>query len=576
MNHFQSALRVATACVASLLAAGAAAQAPPPPPQGTIASEMAAGARNSSTYGGLIDVTAVDTTLIAFDADGHPVTDLRPDELLVLEDGQRVRLLGLEPGIGPSRAVAAGAESTEAAQPPPAATATVEPTPWRVVVYVSTELAGRFVLHGLCRDTADNAARLTALGPVDVVLADPSPTLVTEAGRRPGDVENALNRLADTTSGSTTIDAIRNAFMRDFKPGVGFDTTYTITQSSPQAVAAKARASIHRERTIIRGELDRMVAWLQSQPPTSRGLLLWMTGGFDLNPSDFYIPLVSQIDSYMAAKMRTDYAALSLEADVRQIVEVALAYGWTVMPLSATHATFAYGADVDGTGKSQHHMGVGAGSVDAQQSEFQQVAPNYPLQIMAGATGGEMVTNENQFESALDLISGAYLVTYQADRPADGRLHHLEIRCTRPGVRLRGRQYAASGSLRGVSTTRARRLLAGEDIAGGLEISAAVVNVSRQSKGFRQGDLRVTARLGELRATLEPLDLGEIRITLVVDLGKASPFISHQEFPVDWTEVHDVWQYSSGFRWPGNAHRVAVVVEELVTSTWGSAIIELD
>ncbi len=559
----------------SVWAVGASAQTSPPPPDGTIASEMQKQNPQSSAYGGLIDVTAVSTTLIAFDDDGHPVLDLRPDELMVLEDQQPVRLLGIEPGIGPEMVPADDVGSSALAQAAPAA-ATVDPTPWRVVVYVSTELAGRFMLEGLCRQTADNAARLTALGPVDIVLADPSPTLMSEAGRRPEDVEEALNRLADNTSGSTTIDAIRNAFTRDFKPGVGFDTSYTITQSSPQAVAAKARASIHRERTIIRGELDRMVAWMQSQPPTSRGLLLWMTGGFDLNPSDFYIPLVSQIDPYMAAKMRTDYAALSLEADVRQIVEVALAYGWTVMPVNASRATFSYGADVDGTGKSQHHMGVGAGSVAAQQSDFQQVAPNYPLQVMAKATGGEVIGNTNQFGRALDLISGAYLVTYQADRPADGRLHRLEIRCSRPGVRLRGRQYAASGSLRGVSTTRARRILEGEDLTGGLEISAAVVNISQQAKGQRQGDLQVTAALGELRGTLKPLDLGEIRITLVVDVGNGSPFISHQEFPVEWDEVRDVWQYGSGFRWPKNADRVAVVVEELVTSTWGAAIVELE
>ncbi len=575
MYRFQLSILAVTVCLSSVWTVAVSAQTPPPPPDGTIASEMLKQKPQSPAYGGLIDVTAVSTTLIAFDDDGHPVRDLRLDELMVLEDQRPVHLLGLEPGIGSVTVPAIDAGPVELAQIPPAAP-TVEPTPWRVVVYVSTELAGRFVLQGLCRQTAENADRLTALGPVDVVLADPSPTLMNEAGRQSGDVENALNRLADTTSGSTTVDAIRNAFTRDFKPGVGFDTSYTITQSSPQAVAAKARASIHRERTIIRGELDRMVAWLQSQPPTSRGLLLWMTGGFDLNPSDFYIPLVSQIDPYLAGKMRTDYAALSLENDVRQVVEVALAYGWTVMPLSATHTTFAYGADVNGTGKSQHHMGVGAGSVAAQQNDFQQVAPNYPLQIMANATGGELIANEGQFGRALDLISGAYLVTYQADRPADGKLHRLEIRCSRPGVRLRGRQYAASGSLRGVSTTRARRILGGEDLTGGLEISAAVVNISQHAKRQRQGDLRVTADLGELRATLRPLDLGEIRITLVVDVGKRSPFISHQEFPVEWDEVWDTWQYGSGFRWPKAARRVAVVVEELVTSTWGAVIVELE
>jgi hypothetical protein len=274
--------------------------------------------------------------------------------------------------------------------------------------------------------------------------------------------------------------------------------------------------------------------------------------------------------------MRTDYPALSLDNDVRHVIEVALAYGWTMMPVNASRTTFAYGADVDGTGKSQHHMGVGAGSVAAQQSEFEQIAPNYPLHIMAHATGGELVTDDDQFGRALDLISGAYLVTYQADRPADGRLHQLEIRCTRPGVRLRGRQYAASGSLRGVSTTRARRLLAGEDLAGGLGVSAAVVNVSPQAKGFHQGDLRVTADLGGLRATLSPLDLGEVRLTLVVELDGRSPFVSHQEFAVNWDEVHDTWQYESGFRWPKKARRVAVVVEELVTSTWGAVIVDLD
>lgn len=574
MSQFASALLAATVCLSSVPAVGVFAQTAPSPPKGTIASEMQERPAGASRYGGIIDVTAISTTLIAFDADGRPVLDLRPDELMVLEDGQQVRLLGLEPGTGPPSAATADQAGVDGAQPPPT-TATME-NPWRVVVYVSTELAGRFVLQGLCRQTADNAARLTALGPVDLVLANPSPTLVNEAGRRPDDVANALNQLAKQTSGSTTVAAIRNAFTRDFKPGVGFDTAYTITQSSPQAVAARARASIHRERTIIRGELDRMVAWLQSQPPASRGLLLWVTGGFDLNPSDFYIPLVSQIDPYMAAKMRTDYAALSLEADVRQIVEVALAYGWTVMPVNATRSTFAYGADVDGTGKSQHHMGVGAGSVAAQQSDFQQVAPNYPLQIMASATGGEMIASPDQFGPALDLISGAYHVTYQADRPADGRLHRLEIRCTRPGVRLRGRHYAASGSLRGVSSTRARRILDGEDIAGGLDISAAVVNVSRSSRKYHEGDLRVTAALGGLRATLSQLDLGEVRITLVVDVGRASPFISHQEFPVEWDEVQNIWEYSSGFRWPRNAHRVAVVVEELVTSTWGSAVVDLD
>jgi hypothetical protein len=561
-----------------LLAAGAAvhaaAQSVPEPPAGTIAAEMKERAGSAASHGGLIEVTAVSTTLIAFDKNGRAVLDLRPEELMVLEDGEPVKLLALDPGLA--------AEETEATRAPVMTDAgatlgspQAPARPWRVVIYVSTELAGRFVLPALCRRIGGEATRMTDLGPVEVVLADPTPTLLVEAGRRPDAVRQALEQVAREASGVTTVEQIRNAFMRDFKPGVGFDVRYSISQSSPMAFAAKAQASVHRERTVIRGELDRMVAWMQSQPPTARGLLVWMTGGFDLNPADFYIPLVEQIDPNMAMVLRSDYSMLSLEKDVRQMVEVALAYGWTMMPINTSRTNFVYGAEVGGTGKVQHLQGVEASSISSLQSEFRQVAPNFPLQIIAQSTGGEFVANDAQLERALDHIRGAYLVTYQVDRPVDGELHRLEIRCTRPGVRLRGRRYAASGSLRGVSTTRAQRLLSGDEIAGSLAISANVHNIIKVRKGLRLGDLDVNADLGRLRPLLNPLDLGQIRVTVVVEIENGPPFIHHQEIAVDWGQMADQWQFRTDIKWPKKAKRMAVVVEELVTSTWGATTVEL-
>ena len=567
-------------CLLTLLLAGAVvqpagAQNASDPPPGTVAADMKARKDTARVGGGLIDVTAVATTLIAFDKDGRAVLDLRPEELLVLEDGEPVRLLALEPGLGPL----SEAQGTEDGETIPTTTtaATMPPSkPWRVVVYVSTELAGRFVLRELCQRTAGEATRLTSLGAVDVVLADPSPVLMTEAGRRPDEVRQTLEFIAKDASGMTTVERIRNAFTQEFKPGVGFDRHYTVTQSSPQAFATQARAAVHRERTVIRGEIDRMVAWMQGQPPTARGLLVWMTGGFDLNPADFYIPLVEQIDSGLAATLRSDYSMLSLEDDVRQMVEVALSYGWTVLPVNSSRTRFIYGAEVDGTGKAQHYQGVGAAAISAQQGDFRQVAPSFPLQIIARSTGGEFVVNQEQFRTALDHIRGAYAVTYQVERPVDGRLHRLEIRCTRPGVRLRGRLYAASGSLRGVSTTRARRLLAGEEVGGVLEMTADIQNISKAPRGQQIGDLLVSADLGELRPTLSPVNLGEMRITVVVEVANGSPFIHHQEIAVDWKEVDNVWRFGADIKWPKSASRLAVVVEELVSSTWGASVISLE
>lgn len=533
-------------------------------------SVSATGDEAPGRLGGAIDVTAVSMAVVAFDKQGRVVLDLQPDEVQVLEDGMPTALLELTPGVGPVDRPGSDPRSQQRGDE-------LSGTwrPWRVVVYVSTELAGRFVLPELCRLAADEAERLTDLGAVDVVLADPRPRLITEAGSRPADVRLALETVAADAAGVTTVERIRNDFAREFRPGVGFDIKAHAEQSTPRSFAARARLAAHRERSAIQGDLDRMVAWIQTQPPTTRGLLVWMTGGFDLNPADFYIPLMEQLDPMLANPLRTEYQALSLDEDVARLVEVALSYGWTVVPVNASRTSFVYSAEVDGTGKAQHHSGVGASTMDSQEQDFSQVAPDFPLRIVARGTGGEFVANDQQLERALDHAKAAYQLTYQVDRPADGRLHRVEVSCSRPEVRLRSRDYAASGSLRGVATTRAQRLLAGDVVQGTLAITAEVSNLTRTDNGHRLGDLRVTADLTELSPVLKGVGLGQMRLTVAVEIEDAFPFVHHQEMDLDWDETADVWFFVTGISLPKKAIRMAVVAEELVSSSWGATIVDL-
>lgn len=538
-----------------------------------VAAETAAAADDQvlQPAHGVIDVTVRSIAVIALDRNGAAVLDLRPDELQVSEDGGPVKVLELAHGTSPR---AATDDDGEVA-PEPAAAA-VEARPWRVVAYVSTELAGRFVLPQLCRAMANEADNLAALGPVDVVLADPAPEFIIRRSRGLSDIQQALETVADRASGMTTVEQIRRSFTADFKPGVGFNQQYTITQSSPTSFAARARSSVNRERTVIRGELDRLVAWIQDQPPTERGVLVWLTGGFDLNPADFYLPLLEQIDPFLAQSLRSDYSTLSLESDVSTLVEVALSYGWVVLPVSLSTATFAYGADIAGTGKTQHHFGVGVNSIEAQGFDFQQVAPNYPLQVLAAATGGELVVSHDQLRAALGSTGTAYQLAYQVDRPADGLLHKVEIATTRPGVRILSRSFVASGSLRGVATARAERRLAGDEVDGGLVMGAAIGNITRAEHGDRIGDLQVRAAIGQLRGVLEPLALGRVRISVVVESGNDAPFVHHQEVTIDWDSLHDgVWYFNVGLKWPRRADRMAVVAEELVSGSWGATVLDL-
>jgi hypothetical protein len=318
-----------------------------------------------------------------------------------------------------------------------------------------------------------------------------------------------------------------------------------------------------------------MVAWLQSQPPVADGLLVWVTGGFDVNPADFYIPLVEQVDPLIARTLRSDYSRHSLEHKLQMLVEVAISLGWIVLPVTSSQRDFLFGMDGDSWRAWGQPPAGGAARPASQGIDFAQIDPTRALRIVAEATGGLVVAGPRDLSAAIDRVEAAYRIEYQVDRPLDGRLHQVEIRCLRPNVRIWCGHQVASGTSRGLAAGRALCLLAGGEDRGGLNLSATVKNIARSRKGQKIGDLGLTADLGKLRLLLRPLALGRIRVTLVVEIQGGAPFVDHQEIDINWDRMEDVWRFTAGLKWPKSAKRVAVVVEELVSSTWGAATIDL-
>jgi len=564
---FNSPMPLVLALVLAMPAVGVSA----PAPDFRTRTEKSTTLENRSPrLEGLFDVTAVSTTVVAFDRQGKAVLDLRPEELLVLEDGQPVELLGLDRRRSLENAANSqdGLRTVGGVPPLPA-------NPWQVAVYVSPSLTGRFMLRALCQRTADVAARLTDLGRVQVVLADPSPRIVTEVGLGPTDLQRALETVVSEASGRTAVEQIRANFARGIAAAAEADARHTANLSSTASFVVRARGAIQRENEVIRSELDRLSVWMQAQPPATRGLLLWMIGDFDFSPADYYISLIGQIDPYSARTMRSEYTSMNLDGEMRRLAEVALSFGWTVLPVGASRATFIHGAEVNGSRKSQQHFGARAASIESQQATYRKEAVVLPLRAVAQATGGEFVGNAEQMELLLDRIENAYLVAYQVDRPADGLLRPLEIRCSREGVRVRGRRYAVSGSLRGVAATRATRILAGEELRGALDMAVDVFNVTRAERGMRAGDLDLKADLTELRSVLRAAGLGRMRVTIMVEIENETPSVHHRELEIDWDDMGASWRFSAGMKWPRKATRMAVVVEELVSSLWGASIVTL-
>jgi hypothetical protein len=215
-------------------------------------------------------------------------------------------------------------------------------------------------------------------------------------------------------------------------------------------------------------------------------------------------------------------------------------------------------------------------SLASHGAEFAHLNPDRSLKIIAEGTGGHVAANHHDLQVAVEHLQGAYVVSYQVERPLDGRLHELEIRCSRPGVKICcGRHSTASGTLRGVATGRALRLLDGQVLKGSRALSAKVVNVTRQGNGKRVGDLILSTDIGALSAALSPLGLGEMRVTVVVEMENAAPFVHHEEIKVDWQQVGQVWNYTARIDWPKKARSLAVVAEELVSATWGATTVPL-
>jgi hypothetical protein len=515
----------------------------------------------------LVDVTAMSTAFVAVDQLGRVVRDLRADELTVFEDGSHARLLSLDQRHPPARPKASAEDPEHAIG---------QHGDQRVVLYVSAELGDRAFFRAVSQQIEQESVRLTSLGPVDVVVAHPAPITITARERRPEEVRNALQRAVSDASGGTSVAGIRKNFARDFKPGAGFERGLRPGGPSAGGVVVKTRDAINRERELIHDALEQMAVWLQNQPPEAGGILIWITSGFDLNPAEFYIPMVEQIDPFVARTLRSDSGSFQLDHELRWVVETALSMGWTVVPMTCGGSRFVFGADIGGGDGIAAVAGQGAVSLSSRGAEFTHTDAGRSLKIVAEGTGGHVAANHNDLQVAVEHLEGAYVVSYQVDRPLDGRLHELEIRCSRPGVRICcSRHRAPSGTLRGVAVGRAMQLLAGVRVVGTRTVSAEVVNVASNGHGKRIGDLVLTADLGELKTALSPFGLGQMRVTVVVEMASGAPFVYHEEVALDWRRVGQVWKYSARLDWPKKARNLAVVAEELVSATWGATTVPL-
>ena len=179
--------------------------------------------------------------------------------------------------------------------------------PWRIVVYVDRVLTGSRTLRASAGTLAEQAAALSKLGTVEVVVAEPDARIALGRTREIGAIDEALSKLWLENDGRDDVRVLRQRF-REEKAEGGVDPADRATQ----AVEAEAR--------LVRRQQDAFVEWLAAQGGEGPRVVFLVSDGFDVNPAKFYRGSLAEGEG-------------ALEKTAAEAARTASALGWTVFPM---------------------------------------------------------------------------------------------------------------------------------------------------------------------------------------------------------------------------------------------------
>jgi hypothetical protein len=531
---------------------------------------------------GKVEVTAVEILVRALDGEGRPVTDLSAGDLRVAEDGQLVPVLDLE-AVRPLAAVDDPPSSvTESAD-------SVEELPRKIVpvsVYVERRLAGTQDIVPAIHALTEQVEWLTALGPVDVMVADRMVETVLEGETDPEVVRSALDAVASRRFHGHAIERIRANYVTQIAlypdrgnprlPEEEPDDPATGTPDNALRVKTMtaARTAIFEEDALLRATVARMNDWALSLQNIGPRLLFLVGTGFDEDPIDFYVSFIEQNDPALGTAARAEFIRYNQAARVDSVGRELAAAGWMVVPV-AIRVTGRQRSAAEFSGRETFQsfltdQGEGGYIGDV---EFMLLDPIGSQQHLAGPSGGKVVMGGSGLDKLIDESTGWFRLTYQVARAPDGALHEVTVTSERPGVKVENTGLVVSGTSEGRAAMRSRRLLDDPAAAGELSVRLAV-SEPRQTDGKKlEATLSASVDLGPIAPLFTAQGNRALRYSIAVRSGPGEPFVHHEVA----TAVGAVggMQYDVPIQWSGRNAELAVVVEDLGSGAWGGTVIPL-
>ncbi len=522
-----------------------------------------------------LDITAVTVVVSALDRDRRPVADLRAEDLEVLEDAAPVSILQLAPVSAPIDPVEpAATPSAPSSSPPAEGRRSPEGSgELPVALYVNRVLGGGSGLRRALDAVAGEVDRLVALGPVELVVADADEvkTLI-EPTRDVSALTAALDQLGAQRAGRNAVERIRKNFV------LGVRKSPTAGRAEV-LVAATAAAS--EENLVLLRSLERLRLWALRAAGHRSGLLVVVGGGFDEDPTSFYLSFVRRLEPDNAERARRDLRQRRQAESVGALAQELAGAGWRILAI-AGDATAGNTSSVE-LRRSDKSTTFSSGDFNSLagtgESPYLLVDPIGSQDHLAAASGGGVTVGSAGLGASLDETRGWYLLTYQVARPPDGLSHALEVQPRRPGITVSTNRVVTAATSEGQAEVRLRRLLAGDPDAGELAVELTHRKPSGSPatvEGKRlRAEVDATVRFGPLAAVLSRGGRGAtLRVSVAVKAGDRTPAVEHRLERL--ATVPESWIYSFPLEWPAAGDSsLAVTVEEPASGLWGGAIIDL-
>lgn len=374
-----------------------------------------------------VEVSLIQRTLLAFDRDGLPVTDLRPEEIVVEDRGDPHAVAFLDRRDAPPDENPVTARVMLDLPGGPAAP--VESAPGEPRCYVILlDLVNRPMFGA--DEIQDQLQRFvgTSFRPEELV------SVLSYSG----ELEMELPFTNDV---SKLEQAIESAYARKVLPGMDpgrrvralVRRLQACRNQDPEGVAscvdqiagsyeAEASSAARRFLTFLRGGV-RYASGLDGR----KAVVVVSQGG----------PLTADLEARaaIAAVFGTTYTGLSDQADAFVVDSLVREAGMADVALHFVSVPFAGGSDF---GAASSVGPPAAANVEPLAIAYRSAVQG--MTVLAKETGGrhvEATSVESAMKQAVDLERGGYTLGYYVDgRPKPGKFRRVKIRCTRPGVEI--------------------------------------------------------------------------------------------------------------------------------------------